>query len=722
MNFLSQGIRVLLLTLMVLAGFGALVKRLYYFQITKRDHYQSLVPGDREVTVREPGVRGTIRDRNGVELARNRRSFVVYFDLEEIHRSYRQQHAEDLKREKLTTENGMPRASEETDIVEIVNKWIIPMLDDLGLAKNYRASALRTHYVTHRGLVPFTYTADLTYEQFAKLAEHSLEVPGVYIDVQPQREYPYNALASHMLGYVQQWKPGEIPDEAKRKYDHYIGDEKGTMGLEATLDEFLRGAASSKTLVKNEKGQITALTDYRAPEEGATATLSIDARIQYLVTNTIRRAGRAAAVVMDVNTGEVLAMASVPDYNPNDFIPTISPENWKSYNSNNCTPLVDRTISAFTPGSTFKLGTALSGCLNGLATRSFSCDGYVSYGNYKPACWLWNQSRGSHGLLTLPQAIQKSCNPYFFKLGNTLGEERLVNGFTMLGFGRQTGIRLPAESPGSLPGSKAWKRFTHKNGLTPGDIAQVSIGQGDSLATPLQLCSMVSCIANGGRYYRPRVVKEVVTHDGRKLIEDKPELRFDLIQEGVDPAQLELVRKGMWKAVNEAGGTAGRARIPGVELGGKTGTAQTSDNGKPSHNAWTVAFGPFDDPKYAVAVLVQAGGSGGAVCGPLAHLIFSGILARDDGMQLPLAPLDPVEGNREEIDAIPLPEDVMAAIDATDIPDAGETGDEASDPIEVRPTVTLPSQPAVTPEPTLTPEVDAEGTVVPEPPPAGGTR
>ncbi len=710
MNFLSQGIRVLLLTLMVLAGFGALVKRLYYFQITKRDHYQSLVPGDREVTVREPGIRGPIRDRNGIDLARNQRNYAIYFDLKEIHRSYRQQHEQDPKRDKLTTEQGMPRKGVETDIVEIVNTWIIPKLDELGLAKNYSAKALRIHYITHHGLVPFSYNSGLTYEQFARLAEHSLEVPGVYLDVRPEREYPYKALASHMLGYVQPWREGEVPDSEKRKFNHYIGDEKGYVGLEATLDDFLRGPAGSKTLVKNEKGQITALTDYRAPEEGATVTLGIDARIQYLVTNTLRRAGRAAGVVMDVNTGEVLAMASVPDYNPNDFIPSIDAKTYKAYLENDCTPLIDRSISPFAPGSTFKLGTALTGCLHQLGSRSFSCDGYVSYGSYKPACWLWNKSRGSHGLLSLPQAIQKSCNPYFYKLGNTLGEDRMVTGFTMLGFGRQTGIRLPNENPGNLPGSKAWKYLTRKSGLTPGDIAQLSIGQGGSLATPLQLCSMVSCIANGGRYYRPRLVKEVVMADGKRPIEDKPELRFDLIQEGVQPEHLELVRQGMWKAVNEAGGTAGRARIPGVELAAKTGTAQTADLGKASHNSWTVAFGPFENPKYAVAVLVQNGKSGGAVCGPLVHLIFRGLLARDDGMQLPLSPLDPVEGNRDPIEEIPLPDDVMAAIDATD---AGETGDEASDPIEVRPTVTLPTQP-VTPEPAITPEVDEEGSVVPE--------
>ncbi|MGB6219697.1 penicillin-binding protein 2 [Haloferula sp.] len=703
-------LRIYLLTALVLFGFGALLSRLYEFQITDEDYYKSLEPGDSLVTVREPGIRGAILDRNGVELARNRRNYEVYFDLEEIHKSYRRRNEIDAKRDVVTSEKGMPRLAEETDIVKIVNTWIIPRLAELGVAKGYNASALRTHYVTHRGLVPFSYNTELDFDQFARLAEHNLEVPGVYLDVRPQREYPFKALGVHQLGYTQQWEKGDIPDEAKRVFDHYIGEEKGKLGIEATFDDILRGREGSKTYVKNEKGKITKLDDYSEPKVGADVTLTIDAHAQYLVSNVLRRVGRGAAVVMDVRTGEILAMASVPDYDPNDFIPSINGDIYKAYLDNPSSPFTDRCISGFTPGSTFKLGTALAGALNGLSTRSFSCDGFVSYGSYKPACWLWNMRRGSHGSLGLSEAIQKSCNPYFFKLGNTLGADRLVAGLQMLGFGQPTGIPLPNESGGRIPGSKAWKQANRGRSLTSGDVAQLSIGQGDSLATPLQLCAMVSCIANGGRYYRPRLVKHARLPNGTFLVEDKPKLRIDLIKEGVEPSELELIRQGMWMAVNKPGGTAGRAKIPNVEVAAKTGTAQTSDDGKPSHNSWTVAFAPFEEPRYAVAVLVQNGKSGGAVCGPLVHLILRGLLARDEGMRLPLAPLEPAYGDKEPILEIELPEDVLAAIDATDI---GETGDETSDPIEVRPAVTLTTEATITPEPSITPEVDEEGAVIP---------
>jgi penicillin-binding protein 2 len=698
-------LRIYLLTALVLVGFGALLSRLYEFQITDEEYYKSLEPGDSEVTVREPGIRGAILDRNGVELARNKRNYEVYFDLEEIHKSYRRRHEMDAKRDVVTSEKGMPRLGEETDIVKIVNTWVIPKLAAHGVAKGYNANALRTHYVTHGGLVPFSYNSGLNYEQFARLAEHNLEVPGVYLDVRPQREYPFEALCAHQLGYTQQWNKGNIPEEAKRIYDHYIGEEFGKLGIEATLDDLLRGPEGSKTYIKNEKGKITGMSDYREPKVGADVTLAIDAHAQFLVSNVLRRAGRAAGVVMDVRTGEILAMASVPDYDPNDFIPSIDADVYKAYLDNPSSPFTDRCISGFTPGSTFKLGTALAGALNGLSTRSFNCSGSVTYGNYSPRCW----NRSGHGTLSLSQAIQRSCNPYFFRLANTMGADRFINALTMLGFGVPTGLPLPNESGGNLPGNRAWQASNRGKSLNQAAVAQISIGQEAVLATPLQLCAMVSSIANGGRYYQPRIVKNARLPNGTYLIEDKPKLRIDLIKEGVKPSDLELVRKGMWLAVNEPGGTAGRTKIQGVEVAAKTGTAQVNPILK-THNSWTVAFAPYENPKYAVCVLVEDGKSGGAVCGPLVHLILRGLLARDEGMRLPLAPLEPVYGNKDPIEQIELPEDVLAAIDATDV---GETGDEASVPIEVRPAVTLTVEPTITPKPTITPEVDEEGAVIP---------
>ncbi len=706
-------LRLYLLTALVLFGFGALLTRLYEFQIDQQDYYKAQVPGNRQITVREPGIRGTIKDRNGIELARNRRNYEVSFNLEEIHQAYRNQRAEDPTVDVESSENGMPRKKTETDIVAIVKERVIPVLEQLGLVRNFRAKDLRTHYKTHGGLVPFSYTMDVTYDEFARFAEHSLELPGVYLNVRPQREYPYKALACHTLGYVRQWSKGDIPEDAAREYGYqYVGDDKGVAGIEATFDDLLRGPEGWKKISKNEKGKILGIYDRLDPGVGAEVTLTIDAEIQHLLSNILRQAGSASGVVMDVRTGEILAMASVPDYNPNDYIPSISAARDREYNEAKISPLIDRSISPFVPGSTFKIPTALVGAINGLANRSYNCSGYVSYGSAKVGCWI-AQKGGSHGSLPLPKAIQQSCNPYFMQLARSIGAKGMADGFGMLGLGEKTGIPLPQESPGLVTGSRNWQRLRPNVSVTPIDMGFLSIGQGNALATPLQLCAVTACVANGGRYYEPRLVKKAVTRDGTVVVEDAPRVKVDLIKEGVKPVDMELIRKGMWMAVNVPGGTAGRLKIPGYEVAAKTGTAQVS---KPLdlHNAWTLAFAPFDEPRYAVCMLVENGKSGGAVCGPLVHLLLRGILAREEGMRLPLRPLQPVIGNLDPIKEITLPEDVLAAIDVSQ--DDGETGNEASEAAAaagIVPQDTSQLPPAITPRPTITPEIDEEGTVAP---------
>jgi penicillin-binding protein 2 len=705
-------LRLYLLTALVLTGFGTLLTRLHEFQIERRDEFLKQVPGNSTVTVREPGIRGEITDRNGILLASNRRNYEIAFNLEEIHKAYRGQHSQDPSYKQLTKKDGMDRVNEKKDIVQIVNEWTIERLTKLGLAKNYNSTALSSHYLTHGGLVPFSYRTDLNYEEFARVAEHNLELPGVYLSTRPLRQYPYAALASHVLGYIKPWEPIDIPDSAKRRFNHYVGDAKGIAGIEQSMDHILRGPEGLKTLLKDEKGHIIRMIDYTKPGVGAKLTLTLDARIQLHVENVIRRAGRAAAVVMDVTTGEVLAMAAIPDYNPNDFIPSISQDRWQAYLDNvKMDPFSNRCIKGFTPGSTFKLPTAIAGALEGMATRSFSCDGYLSFGNIKIGCWIWNQHKGRHGSLTLPLAIKQSCNPYFMKLANTIRSPAMVTGFQMVGLGKPTGIELPEESPGIVPGSRAWRTANPNKSMTPAITAMLAIGQADSMATPLQLCAMTSCLANGGKYYQPRIVKYATAADGRRIIEDKPKVVVNLLESGIKPEDFELIRKGMWLAVNQPGGTAGRVKIADIEVAAKTGTAQSVDAGKKSNNSWVVAFGPFEQPKYAVCVLVENGGSGGKVCGPLAHLILRGIFAQDEGIKLPLKAQTPVLGNTDRIEEIVLPkEDPLAAIVAEGYEDSGETGEELENPDATPPPVT----PApVIPTPVITPEIDEDGTVIP---------
>ncbi len=738
----SYRFRLYLLTALVLVGFGALLTRLHEFQIERREAFLQLVPGNRSVTVREPGIRGEITDRNGITLARNTRKYEVSFNLDEIRQAYLMQRAEEPTLERLTTEQGMPRKRSERDIVTIVQESTLVALDHpkLNLFKKYNAKDLRLHYITHGGLIPFSYNADLTYEEFSKFAEHNLDLPGVYVNLRPQREYPYGALASHVVGYMKQWEKGDVPDSSTRRFNHYIGDAKGIAGVEASMDEILRGPEGRKVMIKDEKGRTIGMDDYTKPGTGAKVQLTIDARIQYLLENSLRMAGRAAGVVMDVNTGEVLAMASVPDYNPNDFIPSISTELLAAYNADKqLAPFTNRAISQFTPGSTMKIPTAVAGALVGMANRQFSCNGYVAYGNHRVGCWIFNQKGGRHGTQNLSKAIQQSCNPYFNVLANTIRWEAMVEGCQLVGIGKRTGIELPKEDPGILPGSRAWRTANPTASMTPALNAFLSIGQGDTLATPLQLCAVAATMANGGKYFKPRIVKKAVSEDGEIVVEDLPKLEVDLTQAGIKPADIELIRKGMWMSVNQAGGTSGRVRHPEVEIAAKTGTAQTVDNGVKSNNSWIISFAPYDQPKYAICILVQNASSGGGVCGPIANLVYRGIFARDNGTRLPLKPQPVDSGSLASFKSDPkqnlvkileIPAEVIAAVEAGDTePDPediaavaatlatedfedteiGETGEEAGN-IEIAP----PPTTNVTPVPTITPEADDEGSTIPK--------
>ena len=694
--------RLYLLTAIILSGAGTLLSRLFDYQILETDYYRKLIPGETTISIRDPGVRGTIADRNGELLAKNLRNYELVLNLDEIHREWERQHSEDQRPGRRQIGMAVPTSERSREIVQIVKDGIVPRLRHHGIEVRYSSEALQKHYVTHGGLIPFTFPVDLTYEQFARLAEHNLEMAGVYVTVRPRRKYPYGTLACHILGYLKQWEKGDIPAEAKERYNHYLGDAVGCAGIEATMDNYLRGSPGRRILRKNEKGRILGeVMDERvAPDQGSQVMLTIDARTQFLVENVLRKAGRVAAVVMDVNTGEILSMASVPNYNPNEFIPSIDAGKWESYKANKAYPLINRAISSFTPGSIFKLPTAVAACMHGKGDFTHRCVGHLRYGRtgrLKIRCW----KTVGHGSLVLANAIQRSCNPYFMQLSNEVGDARMADSFALLNLGLPTGIKLPAEDQGIIPGSAWWRRELHPGeSMTPARMAMLAIGQDECGATPLQMAALVACIANGGKYYRPRLIKRVVDPKEGVQVSDIPELKVDLIAEGMNRDQFENIRLGMWKAANELGGTARRASPRGVEIGAKTGTAQTTDFGKKSHNAWTVAFGPFDQPRYAIAVVVQNGKSGGKVAGPLVRLIFRGLFAAENGLKLPLRRMGEVAGNSEPIEEIALPEGDLLTLA---IDEEGETGEEAAEaqlpgtPVRVRPrAIPLPS---ITPDP-----------------------
>jgi len=524
-----------------------------------------------------------------------------------------------------------------------------------------------------------------------QLAERSLDFPGVQVTVVPRREYPYGTLACHILGQVKRWAKGDVPDEYKRSRGrmHYQGEDSGIAGVEYTMNSKLRGEEGRQIFVRNEKNKIIAIDDYSPPQQGATVELTIDSRMQYLVENIMRRVGRGAAVVMDPNNGEILAMASVPNFDPNDFVPAITQKKWAAYNSNRANPFLNRALNSYTPGSTFKLPTAIAGCIHGKTGFHHNCIGHSAYGTLKIGCW----KDGGHGTLGLSESIQRSCNPYFMSLANDLGTDIMVDTFGLLGLGRKTGINLPNEDPGIVPGNKVWRRELRPGKtLEPAALGMTSIGQSDAMATPLQLCAIGATIANGGSYYQPRIVRRVIENDDRISSDNIPVVKMNLLKK-----RLEVIRKGMWLAVNQRGGTAQRVALKGIFAAAKTGTAQT---GQPEegdkNNAWTVSFAPYDSPKFAICVMVRNGRSGGKVAGVLTNQILRGLFAIDSGYQFRLTKMGIYEGNFDAFEEIESPEGEIFALD---IDDAGETGNEfdpallkKGEPIKVTPKkIILPS-------------------------------
>jgi penicillin-binding protein 2 len=691
--------RLYLFSLFVMAGFATLVYRLYYLQIENHDQFTHRIPGAKRLTARVPPVRGEIKDCNGIVLASNKPCFEVRINLKEVVDAK----INELKiisggkpviLPKITVkywDGGFEREKKETDIVSIMEEKVFTPLRAMGLAKgDYDPDQLRIHYRTYfgGGTVPWVYRNDLTFEEFSKFAEHNLQIPGVVPEVRPVRQYLYDSLACHLLGYVRLPDESLVSKEERNKWDFFVGDDFGFAGVEKSMDSHLKGEAGARVWLKDEKGRLVReiSEEYKAPKKGNDVWLTLDARIQIIAERALRDAnlGRASVVVIDPNNGEVKAMASVPNYNPNKFVPKISLEDFQGYLKNPVTPLLNRAIQPFAPGSTYKIPIAFAGVLTGIEGQHFSCGGSVTYGNKAMKCWIAEKG-GSHGSIDLSDAIMQSCNCFFYQYGNRAGIAAIGKVGKMLGVGEKTGIELEDESPGILP-SREWMQLNapNENWRSPGHIANTSIGQGKVTATPLQMASVAATVANSGKSYQPHLLKKVM--QGDKLVEElPPPIRSDLATEGIDPKNIELIRRGMWKVVNGSAGTAKAAKIPelpGVEVAGKTGTAQfwrivngvkTKDN-----HTWFICFAPYDKPRYAVCVLLQGGKSGGGCSAPVAKRVLSQALALDQGYQVAIAPMPEVLGNFNPTEAVVYADDPVAAQSAASADD-GDTGAQAGE-------------------------------------------
>ena len=700
-------LRIQFVGLCMLLGLSAIVLRLWWVQVARGELWAARVQSSSEATVRIPSIRGEIRDRNGVALVQNRASYEVDFYLPEMVKGYRQRYGRPPETQYRATINGMQKDMKEADIVRIVNDGIVPRLEDLDIARDYNARQLQRHYRNNTE-VPYSYIKDIDFTTMAKFSEHDVGLPGVDVAIKPVRSYIYGALASHLLGYV--GAPDDTNQEEARKYTFYQSDVEGKSNVEKTMDEYLRGQPGVRVLRRNAKGVIDGVVREEAPKQGANVYLTIDARIQAIADEALRAVGRGAAVVVDPNNGSVLAMASVPSFDPNAFIPSIKARDWKILREDRAHPLINRAVSAFPPGSTFKIVTALSGVRKGLAKTKFACYGGVSYGDHYFQCWI-NEKGSAHGTLSVSDAIKVSCNAFFYQYGNAAGIDAIDQTGDELGLGKPTGIEITGESPGVLPGPD-WMRINHPNEKwSSAYTANVSIGQGYDLATPLQMAMAYSTIANGGISYYPRLVDRVLNQDGTPALDDEgkvavpqtPKLHADFRQV-LTPDDIELIRRGFWKVVNEEGGTGHAAQMEGVEVAGKTGTAQAMLNGKKDTVSWFCCFAPYDHPRYTVVVMVQGGEHGGSVAAPIASRILQRTLAMNEGKYEPqLAWVAPAhkENPFDMIAAVKYKDDALAT-PGSDEENAASNGNQSTE-------AAVMANPGGSPD--VEPEADAQGQV-----------
>jgi penicillin-binding protein 2 len=480
-----------------------------------------------------------------------------------------------------------------------------------------------------------TIAKDIPREAVAEFSEEGDEFPGINISVQPVRQYKQGTLASHILGYAS--KIGS--EEYQKKKDEYNqNDIIGKTGIESVFEKYLKGKNGTKQIDMAVDGTITAEVVEREAVAGSNVVLTIDSQLQKIAEQALKDniekiknggfgksydAKGGSCVVMNVKTGEVLAMASYPDYNPQSFADGISSEEWKSYNENKSYPLLNKCIqSAYEPGSIFKMVTAIAGLESGnisLTEKINDTGVYKKYGaEWK--CWYYTDYHRGHGYLNVIGAIEKSCNFFFYETADRMGIDTLDKYAKYFGLGRKTGIELPSETAGTLASKDYVKSI--KGSWNPGDTINAAIGQGYNKFTPLQMTKYISMIANGGNNVDVSIVKTIQNADGTEVskneINQYVKEKLGLTEENNENTTLNkdyvnAVREGMKSVTSGESGTAYvRFKDFNIKVGGKTGSAEAGKdaNGKDIVNAWFAAFAPYDDPEIAVVVMVENGGHG----------------------------------------------------------------------------------------------------------------
>ncbi len=584
--------RLWLLSVCVVVFFAVIVLRLWYLQVIKGAYYRKLSEDNRIriISIRPP--RGIIYDRNGIPLADNTPSYTITFT------------PEDAK--------GRP---------EVIRKLASLLgVTPEDLVDYIKSEKFRNPYQ------PIRVRENASFAEISEVEAAKDSLPGVSVEVELRRYYPYGDFASHLIGYIGKITPAQhnLAKYADLPPDFLIGQ----YGLEQAFDKYIRGVPGKRAVEVDAMGHQKKILYTVKPIAGNDLVTTLDFKTQQAAEEGMK--GKTGALVaIDPRNGDILAMVSKPSFDPNIFTVGLTSKDWQYLTTDPGKPLDNRALQGqFPPGSTFKLAVALAGLETGKATLDspvIFCTGVWPFGGRVFHCW----DKHGHGRTTLHKAIVQSCDTYFYNLGNILGIDNIAKYANYLGLGMKTGIGLREDS-GLIP-STAWKLKYRHCKWYPGETISCAIGQGYVSVTPIQLARMAATITNGGVLYRPQVVSEI-RYGAGSVKQFPPDALWKL---PVKQANLDIIRDGMYGVVNEPGGTARLAASKRVVVGGKTGTAQVIGLGrghglKFKDNAWLVAAAPLYNPKIAVAILMEHAGHGGSACGPLAKQVIEAYLRIDD--------------------------------------------------------------------------------------------
>jgi penicillin-binding protein 2 len=563
-------VKKLIFNAVVLFTFVLLAYGFFNIQIASRDKYYRIALENSVRELTQYPVRGTIRDRTGRILVDNRPAFMVSV----IPRQF-----------SLKT-----RAA----LVDLLQLPIETIKDKIKERSSFR---------------PVIIEHDVDYQALINLEEERYNLPGVLVEVESKRYYPEGVYSPHIFGYV-----GEVSArEAQSGKDFEPGEMIGKSGLEFTYDTNLRGVKGVNFVGVDAEGRDLGMIDSGRniePIPGMDIYLTLDYSFQQFA-ESLMVDKRGAIIALDPRNGKILAFVSKPDFDPRDLAGKIPPQVWNELQNDPDHPLFNRvTQSTYPPGSTYKLVAAIAALQENIITPEWTayCPGYFRLGNRVIKCW---NTKG-HGRINLPQAIRGSCNVYFYQLGLKIGLDIWSKYSQKFFFGKTTGIDLPNENKGLVPTVEYFNKRYGRIGWTKGNLANLAIGQGELLVTPLQMAQFAMILANKGVLYTPHITDYLYDKVNNTRLYFPTKTNY---VEGISDQTYEFIRTAMFNVVN--GGTGGRAAVRGIQVAGKTGTAQ---NPHGEDHAWFISFAPLENPVIAMAVLIENGGSGGAVAAPIAEL------------------------------------------------------------------------------------------------------